>query len=170
MIRPFRDASPRLAPGVFVAEDAVVIGDVDLGRDSSVWFGCVVRGDVDRIVIGAETNVQDLTVVHVTGGRHPTTIGPRVTVGHRAILHGCTIRERCLIGMGAVVLDGAVVGPGSVVAAGALVPPGAVVPPGVLVKGAPARVARPLTPAEDADIDASALRYVELARAYSRPG
>ncbi|MBI5480450.1 MAG: gamma carbonic anhydrase family protein [Deltaproteobacteria bacterium] len=145
----------------------MVIGDVGLGLDSSVWFGCVVRGDVHRIVVGAETNLQDLTVVHVTGGLHATSIGDRVTVGHRAILHGCTVHNRCLIGMGAVVLDGAVVGTGAIVAAGALVPPGGSIPPGTLAVGAPARVVRPVTAAEDASIDESAAKYVELARRHA---
>jgi carbonic anhydrase/acetyltransferase-like protein (isoleucine patch superfamily) len=167
MIRPFETAWPRLEGASFVADTAVVIGDVALGRDTSVWFGCLVRGDVHRITIGAETNIQDLTVVHVTGGRHATAIGDRVTVGHRAILHGCTIHDRCLIGMGAIVLDGAEVGPGAIVAAGALVPPGASIPPGMLAMGSPARVVRAVTAAEDASIDESAATYVALARRYA---
>jgi gamma-carbonic anhydrase len=167
VIRPFGPVWPRVDGAGFVADTAVVIGDVALGRDTSVWFGCLVRGDVHRIVIGAETNIQDLTVVHVTGGLHATTVGDRVTVGHRAILHGCTVHDRCLIGMGAIVLDGAVVGPGAIVAAGALVPPGATIPPGMLAMGSPARVVRPVTPTEDASIDESAAKYVELARRYA---
>jgi carbonic anhydrase/acetyltransferase-like protein (isoleucine patch superfamily) len=167
VIGPFGDLSPRLEGVGFVADNAVVLGDVAIGRDTSVWFGCVVRGDVHRIVIGAETNLQDLTVVHVTGGLHAATIGDRVTVGHRAILHGCTVHDRCLVGMGAMVLDGAVVGAGAIVAAGALVPPGASIPPGMLAMGAPARVVRPVTPEEDASIDSSAAKYVELARRYA---
>jgi gamma-carbonic anhydrase len=170
MIRPFGDVSPRREGGVFVADTAVVIGDVTLGRDTSIWFGCLVRGDVHHIVIGAETNIQDLTVVHVTGGRHATAIGDRVTVGHRAILHGCTVEDRCLIGMGAIVLDGAVVERGAIVAAGALVPPGARIPAGMLAMGSPAKVVRAVTPEEDASIDDSAAKYVLLARRYAAPG
>lgn len=170
MIRPFASAVPRLAPGAFVADTAVVIGDVTLGRDASVWFGCLVRGDVHHIVIGAETNIQDLTVVHVTGGLHATAIGDRVTVGHRAILHGCTVHDRCLIGMGAIVLDGAVVEEGAIVAAGSLVPPGARIPAGMLAMGSPARVVRAVTPEEDASIDDSAAKYVLLAHRYASMG
>ena len=168
MIDRFGAAYPRVEAAAFIAHDAVVIGDVALGKGSSVWFGCVVRGDVHRIVIGAETNIQDLTVVHVTGGLHATTIGDRVTVGHRAILHGCTVHDRCLVGMGAIVLDGAVVGPGAIVAAGAVIPPGATIPPGMLAMGAPAHVVRPVTPSEDASIDESAAKYVELAQTYAK--
>lgn len=167
MIRPVGGIQPRLDGSVFVADTALVIGDVALGSDTSVWFGCVVRGDVHRIVIGAETNIQDLTMVHVTGGLHATAIGDRVTVGHRAILHGCTVQDRCLIGMGAIILDGAVVETGAIVAAGALVPPGARVPAGMLAMGSPARVARAVTPTEDAGIDDSASKYVMLARRYA---
>jgi carbonic anhydrase/acetyltransferase-like protein (isoleucine patch superfamily) len=167
VIRPFGAVWPRVAEAGFVAETAVVIGEVGLGRDASVWFGCVVRGDVHRIVIGAESNLQDLTVVHVTGGQHPTMIGDRVTVGHRAILHGCTVADRCLVGMGAIILDGATVGTGAIVAAGAVVPPGANIPPGMLAMGAPARVVRPVTPEEQASIDQSAAIYVELAHRYA---
>jgi gamma-carbonic anhydrase len=167
MIRPFDGAWPRLEGPGFIADSALVIGDVAIGRDTSIWFGCVVRGDVHRIEIGAESNIQDLSVVHVTGGLHATSIGDRVTIGHRAVLHGCAVHDRCLIGMGAIVLDGAVVGRGAIVAAGALVPPGASIPPGMLAMGAPARVVRPVTPEEDVSIDESAANYVDLARRYA---
>ena len=170
MIRPFGDIRPCVDGAAFVADTAVVIGDVTLGRDTGVWFGCLVRGDVHHIVIGAETNIQDLTVMHVTGGLHATTIGDRVTVGHRAILHGCTVQDRCLIGMGAIILDGAVVETGAMVAAGALVPPGARIPAGMLAMGAPARVVRAVTAAEDASIDDSAAKYVLLAHRYAGMG
>jgi carbonic anhydrase/acetyltransferase-like protein (isoleucine patch superfamily) len=173
VIRTFGEIRPRVEGAAFIADTAVVIGDVTVGRDTSVWFGCLVRGDVHQIVIGAETNIQDLTVVHVTGGRHSTTIGDRVTVGHRAIVHGCTVHDRCLIGMGAIVLDGAVVETGAIVAAGALVPPGARIPAGMLAMGSPARVVRKVTAEEDASIDDSAAKYVLLARRYaamSSPG
>jgi carbonic anhydrase/acetyltransferase-like protein (isoleucine patch superfamily) len=158
--------APRLAASVFLAEGSVVSGDVEIGQDSSLWFGTVVRGDVNQVRIGARTNLQDHTVVHVTAGKHPTTIGDDVTVGHRAMLHGCTIKDRCLVGIGAVVMDGAVVGPDAMVAAGALVPPGMVVPAGKLVLGSPARVKRDLTPGEIASLRDSAARYVGYAAKY----
>ena len=121
IISPYGGRAPRLHASVFVAENAVVVGDVEIGEGSSIWFGTVVRGDVNHVRIGARTNLQDLTVVHVTSGTHPTVIGDDVTVGHRAVLHGCTIRDRCLVGIGAIVMDGAVVGPDAMVGAGALV-------------------------------------------------
>src|SRR5574341_1833563 len=124
--------APRLAASVFLADGSVVTGDVEIGEDSSLWFGTVVRGDVNRVRIGARTNLQDHTVVHVTVGTHPTTIGDDVTVGHRAVLHGCTVNDRSLIGIGAIVMDAVVVGPDAMVGAGALVPPRMVVPPGKL--------------------------------------
>jgi carbonic anhydrase/acetyltransferase-like protein (isoleucine patch superfamily) len=128
-------------PTAWVAPGAVLLGEVTLGRESSVWYASVIRGDMAPIVIGAQTNLQDGTVVHVDAGV-PCTVGNRVGVGHRAILHGCTIEDDCLIGMGSIVLNGAVVGRGSVVAAGAVVKEGFVVPPGSLVVGMPARVVR----------------------------
>ncbi|HTN53894.1 MAG TPA: gamma carbonic anhydrase family protein [Anaeromyxobacter sp.] len=163
LIRRYGSASPRLHPSVFVAEGSAILGDVEIGEDSSVWYGTVVRGDVNSIRIGARTNLQDQTVVHVTTATHPTVIGDDVTIGHRVVLHGCTVRDRCLIGIGAIVLDGAVIGPDAMVGAGALVPPGAVVPPGTLVLGAPARAKRPLTPDELAFLPRSAASYVAYA-------
>ncbi len=162
--------TPRLGPSVFLADGSVVTGDVEIGEDSSLWFGTVVRGDVNRVRIGARTNLQDLTVVHVTAGTHPTLVGDDVTVGHRAVLHGCTVNDRCLIGIGAIVMDGAVVGPDAMVGAGALVPPGMVVPPGKLVVGSPARVKRDLPPEELAALRASAARYVGYAAKYRGGG
>jgi gamma-carbonic anhydrase len=166
VILPFGDLVPRLHPSVYVADTAAVTGDVEIGEGSSIWFGTVVRGDVNHVRIGARTNVQDLSVVHVTEDRHPTIVGDDVTVGHRAVLHGCTIRDRCLVGMGAIVLDGAVVGPDAMIGAGALVPPGMVVPPGVLVLGSPARVKRPLTADEIAGLVRSAANYTLHAARY----
>ncbi len=151
--------SPRIARSAFLAEGSVVVGDVEIGEQSSLWFGTVVRGDVNHVRIGARTNVQDQSVVHVTSGTHPTIIGDDVTVGHRAVLHGCTVKDRCLVGIGAIVMDGAVVGPDAMVGAGALVPPGMVVPPGTLVLGAPAKVQRPLTADEIAFFRTSATNY-----------
>lgn len=162
--------APRIAASAFLADGAVVTGDVEIGEESSLWFGTVVRGDVNHVRIGARTNVQDLSVVHVTSGTHPTEIGDDVTVGHRAVLHGCTVRDRCLVGIGAIVLDGAVVGPDAMIGAGALVPPGMVVPPGKLVLGAPAKVKRDLTPEELASLRTSAARYVGYAARYRRGG
>ena len=170
IVASFGGTAPRLHRSVLLMEGSTVIGDVEIGEGSSLWPGAVVRGDVHSVRIGARTNLQDQAVVHVTTDTHPTVIGDDVTVGHRAVLHGCTVRERCLIGIGAVVLDGAVVGPDALVAAGALVPPGAVVPPGVLALGAPARVARPLTGDERAHLLESAARYVELSARYFAEG
>jgi carbonic anhydrase/acetyltransferase-like protein (isoleucine patch superfamily) len=162
----FDGKAPRLAASAFLAEGSVVVGDVEIGDGSSLWFGTIVRGDVNHVRIGARTNVQDMSVVHVTSRTHPTVIGDDVTVGHRAVLHGCTIQDRCLVGIGAIVLDGAVVGPDAMVGAGALVPPGMVVPPGTLVLGAPARVKRPLTPDEIAFLRTSAANYAGYAARY----
>ncbi len=170
IIRPFGGSAPRLHPSVFAAEGVVVLGDVEIGEGSSLWFGTVVRGDVNSIRIGARTNLQDLTVVHVTGKTHPTVIGDDVTVGHRVVLHGCTIHDRCLIGIGAVVMDGAVVGPDAIVGAGALVPPGMVVPAGALVLGSPAKVRRALTPDELAHVLDTARRYARYAQRYLAEG
>ena len=166
IISPYDGRAPRLHASVFVAEGAVVVGDVEIGEGSSIWFGTVVRGDVNHVRIGARTNLQDLTVVHVTSGKHPTVIGDDVTVGHRAVLHGCTIRDRCLIGIGAIVMDGAVVGPDAMVGAGALVTPGTIVPPGTLVLGSPAKPRRELTPEERASLRTSAERYAGYAARY----
>jgi carbonic anhydrase/acetyltransferase-like protein (isoleucine patch superfamily) len=166
----YEGKSPRIAASAFLAEGSVVVGDVEIGEGSSLWFGTIVRGDVNHVRIGARTNVQDLTVVHVTSRTNPTHIGDDVTVGHRAVLHGCTIRDRCLVGIGAIVLDGAVVGPDAMVGAGALVPPGMVVPPGTLVLGAPARVKRELTPEEIAFFRTSAANYAGYAARYRGEG
>jgi carbonic anhydrase/acetyltransferase-like protein (isoleucine patch superfamily) len=171
VIRSIGDLTPAVDPSAFVAETAALIGGVVLGPRASVWFGTVVRGDVNAIVIGAETNLQDLTMVHVTGGRFSTHIGERVTVGHRALLHGCTVADECLIGMGSILLDGVVVGAGSIIGAGAVVSPGTHVPAGVLVVGVPGRIVREVSTTERAELKAAAQRYVELARRYAgRPG
>jgi len=169
-VAPFRGISPRLHASVLVMEGGRVIGDVEIGEGSSIWPGAVVRGDVFHVRIGARTNLQDGVVVHVTTDRHATLIGDDVTVGHRAVLHGCTVKERCLIGIGAIILDGAVVGPDAMVGAGALVTPGAVVPPGTLALGAPARVQRQLTEEERTGLRESAAHYVELAARYRAEG
>lgn len=162
----FQNHSPRLGTGCFVAGGVHIIGDVEAGAQSSFWFNVTVRGDVHRIRIGERTNIQDHTMVHVTGGQYATTIGSEVTVGHSAVLHGCRIDDRVLVGMGACILDGAHIGEDSMVAAGSLVSPGKTFPPGHLILGSPAKVVRPLTPAERLDLSASAQRYVDLASAY----
>lgn len=163
---PFLDREPRLGARVFVAPGATVVGDVELGDDVSVWFGAVLRGDVHWIRVGAGTNLQDGTIVHVTHERHPTTIGAGVVVGHHAVLHGCTIEDGALIGIGARVLDGAVVEAGAQVGAGAVVTPRHRVPAGHLALGIPARPVRPLGDQEIADIAATRDRYVELKERY----
>jgi carbonic anhydrase/acetyltransferase-like protein (isoleucine patch superfamily) len=166
VILAYDGTSPRLAPTAWIAPGAVVVGDVEIGEGSSVWFQSVVRGDVHRIRIGARTNVQDHSMVHVTGGTHPTVVGDDVTIGHRVVLHGCTVGDRCLVGIGAIVLDGAVIEEEAMVGAGALVPPGMVVPSGKLVLGAPAKVRRDLSAEERAFFRASAARYSGYAARY----
>jgi carbonic anhydrase/acetyltransferase-like protein (isoleucine patch superfamily) len=151
---------PRVHPTAYIDDSAQVIGDVEIGEESSVWMAVVIRGDVHRIRIGRRSNVQDGTVVHVMKDTHPTLIGDDVTIGHAAIVHGCVIEDRCLIGMGAILLNGAVVGSGSIVAAGTLVVEGMQIPPRSLVMGSPARVKRPLSDAEVAGIQVYADRYV----------
>lgn len=170
LIRAWGGKTPRLAEDVWVADDAVIVGDVEIGPGSSVWFGTVVRGDVNHVRIGARTNLQDHTVVHVTSHTHPTVVGDDVTVGHRVTLHGCTVKDRCLVGIGAIVMDGAVVGEDAMVGAGSLVPPGMVVPPGMLALGSPARVKRGLTQEEIAFFRKSAAAYAGYAEAYRREG
>lgn len=166
IVLPYRGVHPTIQPCAFVAPGAVIVGDVEIGEDASVWYQCVVRGDVNRIRIGARTNLQDGTIVHVTTAKWPTIIGEDVTVGHRAVLHGCQIGAGALIGIGATVLDGAVIGAGAQVAAGALVSPRTEVPPGTLVMGVPARVKRALSDDEIADLRRQAHHYVELAREH----
>ena len=160
MLRTYRSISPTVHPSAFVDTSAQVIGDVHLGPESSVWMNVVVRGDVHYIRIGARTNIQDLTMVHVMRDTNPTVIGDNVTIGHSAVVHGCTIEDRCLIGMGAILLNGCVIGTGSIVAAGTLVPEGMVIPPGSMVMGVPGKVRRALTPEEDASIKWYADNYV----------
>jgi carbonic anhydrase/acetyltransferase-like protein (isoleucine patch superfamily) len=157
---------PTLGKDVFVADNATVIGDVHLGDESSVWFGVVLRGDYFPIRVGARTNIQDNAVVHITSGTAKTTIGDDVTIGHAAIIHGCTIGSRCLIGMGSIVLDNAVVGDGTFVAAGSLVTPETVIPPGSFALGRPARVLRALQEEDRLMIEAASALYVGYARDF----
>src|SRR5574342_923683 len=145
MIRTFQGIKPTIPASCFIEDTGVVIGDVVLGEECSVWFHAVIRGDVNYIRIGDRTNVQDLCMLHVTHDTHPLIIGNEVTIGHSAILHGCTIRDRVLIGMGAIIMDGAVIGEDSVVGAGALVTEGTIVPAKSLILGSPAKVKRAVT-------------------------
>lgn len=166
LVRPFDGKSPRLGARVFVAENATLIGDVELGDDSSIWFGTVLRGDVHRIRIGARTNIQDNCTLHVTNGTWPVEIADEVTIGHGVIAHGCTIGRAALIGMGSRVLDGAVIGELALVAAGALVMEGMHVPPRTLVAGMPAKIKRELTDDELARLEGSWKHYVEYKDKY----
>src|SRR3954469_9873814 len=160
MLRPYRGALPRVHPTAYIDESAQVIGDVEIGEESSVWMCVVIRGDVHRIRVGRRSNVQDGTIVHVMKETHAATIGNDVTIGHAAVIHGCTIEDQCLIGMGAILLNGSHVGAGSLVAAGTLLVEGQKVPPRSLVMGSPGKVKRLLTQTEVADIQLYADRYV----------
>ncbi len=173
MILGYRDWRPTLRGGAWIAEGATVIGRVEMGEDSAVWFGAVVRGDVHYIKIGARSNIQDLSMVHVTHHKrddmsdgHPTIIGDDVTVGHRVMLHGCTIEDACLIGMSATILDGAVIGKESIVGAGSLVTKNKKFPPRSLILGSPAKVVRELRDDEVEELYASAKRYVDFKNNY----
>jgi carbonic anhydrase/acetyltransferase-like protein (isoleucine patch superfamily) len=160
VLRAFGGVTPRIHPTAFIDDSAQVIGDVEIGDESSVWMCAVVRGDVNLIRIGRRSNVQDGAVVHAMTGTHQTSIGDNVTIGHAAVIHGCTIEQQCLIGMGAILLNGAHVGAGSIVAAGALLTENMKVPAKSLVMGSPAKVKRLLTQAEIAGIQQYADRYV----------
>ncbi len=170
MIAPFGDRVPRIDASAFVAASAIVIGDVEIAADASLWFHAVVRGDVERVRIGARTNVQDNATVHVTRDRFATVIGSEVTVGHGAIVHGATVGDRCLVGMGAILLDGVVIEHECLIGAGALVPPGMHVPARSLVLGSPARRVRDLNADELAYLSRSAAGYVAHAAAYRAQG
>ena len=148
MLYSLGDKVPRIASDAWIAPGADVIGDVTLGAESSVWYGSIVRGDVHSIRIGKQTNIQDLSVIHVTGGKFATTIGDRVTIGHRVLVHGATLMDDSFVGMGATLLDNVTVEPFGFVAAGALVPPGFVVKGGWLALGSPAKLVREIKPEE----------------------
>jgi carbonic anhydrase/acetyltransferase-like protein (isoleucine patch superfamily) len=160
MLRPYRGLLPTVDPSAYVDQSAQVIGDVEIGPESSVWMNVVVRGDVHRIRIGCRTNIQDGTIVHVMRDTHPTIIGSEVTIGHAAVVHGCTIEDRVLIGMGVILLNGVHVGSGSIVGAGTLVTEETAIPPRSLVLGRPGKVVRPLTDEEVISIRDYAERYV----------
>ena len=159
MIYPYEGKYPEIHPSVFMTEDVIIVGDVHIAEDVSIWFGTVIRGDVNRVTIGARSNVQDNCTLHETWKKYPLAIGEDVTIGHGAILHGCALEDGCLIGMGAKVLDRAVVGTESIVAAGAVVREGFEVPPGSLVAGVPAKVIRTLGEEERAGLRQSAVNY-----------
>ncbi len=166
MLIPFRNRTPDLRADTFVAPSASIIGDVTMGAQCSVWFGAVLRGDVNWIRLGDRCNVQDGSIVHVTNRTSPTWLGDDVTVGHGAIVHGCTIRDRVLVGMGAVVMDDADVGEGSLIGARALVTARTLVPPRSLVIGSPARVVRQLTDDEVTHVASFAAHYVRYSRDF----
>ena len=166
IIKTFNHIEPKIHPTAYIADDAIVIGDVKIGEESSVWFGCVIRGDVNYIRIGARTNIQDMTMIHVSSKTHCTILEDEITVGHRVTLHGCHVERGCLIGIGAILLDGVRVGRSSLVAAGSLLTPGTQIPPNSLVLGSPAKVKRTLTNNELAYLDRSWRNYVELKRLY----
>ena len=173
MIYPFKKWTPKLGEKTWIAPSADVVGNVTMGEDVSIWFGCVVRGDVHSISIGDRSNVQDLSMIHVTHYKkedmsdgHPTVIGNDVTVGHRVMLHGCTIEDACLIGMSATILDGAVIGKESIVGADSLVTKNKVFPPRSLIMGSPAKVVRELSDKEVEELYASASRYVTFKEDY----
>ncbi len=166
LIRPYRGRSPQIDPTAYIDQAAVIIGDVTIGADSSVWPCAVIRGDVHYIRIGSRSNVQDGSVLHVMRDTNPLILGDNVTVGHAVTLHGCTIEDRCLIGMGSVILNGAQIGAGSIVAAGSLIPERTIVPPGSLVMGHPAKVRRALTQADQESIDRYAQNYVTYKNTY----
>ncbi|MFN3870043.1 MAG: gamma carbonic anhydrase family protein [Aquificaceae bacterium] len=169
LLLPYKGIFPKIAPSVFLAENSVVIGDVEIGEDSSVWYGTVVRGDVNYIRIGKGTNLQDNSVVHVTHHTYPTIIGDYVTVGHRVILHGCKIGNYVLVGMGAVVMDGVEIEDYVLVGAGALLTPNKKFPSGVLVAGFPAKIVRDLKEEEVNLIKESASNYINYKNTYLNP-
>ena len=166
IILPYKGILPTIHPSAFIAPGAVIIGDVHIGAETNVWFGVVIRGDVAPIRIGARTNIQDGTIIHVTRKVGPTTIGSGITIGHKALLHACTLQDDCFIGMGATVMDFAVVESGAFIAAGAQVTPKKVVKAGEMWMGNPAKFARPVNADESAFIPVSAQNYVELAAEY----
>jgi gamma-carbonic anhydrase len=170
LILAYNGVLPRIDPSAFIAENAVIIGDVEIGPESSIWYGCVVRGDVNVIRIGARTNIQDGTIIHVAAKGQGTYIGDDITVGHMAVLHACTLESDCFVGMKACVMDGSYIESKAMVAAGALVTPGKRVKAGELWAGSPAKASRPLRDAEIAYFPESAAHYAALAAQYRDAG
>jgi len=167
MIISYKGKTPKIAPSAFVAENAVIIGDVEIEENSSVWFGCVIRCEENKIVIGKNTNIQDLTTIH-TDHCCSVIIGDNVTVGHNVVLHGCEIGNNVLIGMGTVIMNGSRIGDNSLIGAGSLITQNMVIPPNTLVFGRPAKVIRELTPEEIEKIAISAKEYIELSNEYKK--
>lgn len=167
MISNFKDFAPQIHKYAYVHPASTIIGQVEVGRDASIWPGVVMRGDMGKISIGESTSIQDNTVCHMTHDLSSTIVGAKVTVGHGAILHGCIIEDKCLIGMGAILLDNCFIGTGSFIGAGSLVTAGTKIPPGSLVMGSPAKVVRPVSEKETQIIEMSWAHYVENAQAYS---
>lgn len=166
MIKSFKDTHPKIHETAFIAENAVIIGDVEIGEKASVWYNCVLRGDVNFIKIGARTNVQDGTIIHVSRDDYPTVLEDEVTIGHSVTLHGCYVKKGSLIGIGATVLDGASIGENSLIAAGSLVTPKTIIPPNSFVLGSPARVKREMSAEEIANIQKFWQNYVTLSKIY----
>jgi len=166
MIRPYKGQMPRIAAGCYIDEAAQVIGDVTLGENASIWMCAVVRGDVNSIRIGANSNIQDCSVLHGMLGKHTVEVGDWVTVGHSVTLHGCVVEDRCLIGMGAVILNGARIGSDTIIAAGTLIPEGVVIEPGSLVMGSPGKVRRKLSEEEKASILTYGRNYLGYKEQY----
>jgi carbonic anhydrase/acetyltransferase-like protein (isoleucine patch superfamily) len=166
MIIPYAEKRPQIDQSCFIAENTIIVGDVTIGADSSVWFGAVIRGDIHSIRIGRYTNIQDNMVIHVTNDKYPTSVGDYVTAGHGAILHGCTVGNKCIIGMGAVILDDSVVGDETIIAAGSVVKEHENIPSGVLVAGNPAVVKRKLSDHERLAIKQAALNYSNYLEGY----
>ncbi len=165
----FKGIKPRLTSGCYVAPNAIVLGDVEMGKDSNIWFNCVVRGDIEKIVIGESTNIQDGCILHTSDGT-PLTIGKEVTVGHGAIIHGCTIGDSCLVGMGSIVMDGAVIGKNSLIAAGSIVPPGKKYPDGSFIQGIPGRLKRELSKDEIENYSSHYKHYIKYKEDYKENG
>lgn len=168
MIQPYLHHHPRIDPTAWIHPTATLMGEIHIDAEVSIWPGVVMRGDQGALYIGPQTNIQDLTMVHATGGVSDTWIGPRVTVGHRAILHGCRVEGDSLIGMGSILLDNCVIEPWCIIGAGALIPEGKRIPSGSLVLGSPGRVVRTLTEADRQRIRHGCATYMRLAREYGR--
>jgi len=168
ILRPYQGKSPKIDPSSWIAENSVIIGDVEIGPKVNIWYNVVVRGDTNRIVIGAETNVQDGTIVHAETIDGPTLIGRRVTIGHNAIVHGCVVEDECLIGMGAIVLSYSKIGKGSVIAAGGLIKESEIVPPGTIMAGVPAKSRGPVTEEMKLRASVGCDYYLKLAEEYRR--
>ena len=166
MLKSFQNKHPKIHESAYVTDDAIIIGEVEIGAESSVWFGSILRGDVNYIRIGERTNIQDGSIIHVSSKTHPTVLEDEITVGHRVTLHGCHVETGCLIGIGSIILDGVRVGENSLVAAGSLLTPNTIIPPRSLVMGSPAKVKRQLSDDEVKDLERFWRNYVALSRIY----